>query len=185
MVDRALRSTMPSNHQVDAEKHLSSRFNSVATSAPLYNSRVELVHRTLWLALEALMIRRGYVVSVILLLLVIVGCGSHARELQSMSISPATGSGQVQFVATGHYNQAPFTMSPLPALWVLYLTGGKSGATITQDGTAACDPGVSGTFWIIVYAPADPQIPIDKIATAKKVVVATAVINCPWAPHPC
>jgi hypothetical protein len=96
-----------------------------------------------------------------------------------MSISPATGSGQVQFVATGHYNKAPFTMSPLPAMWVLYLAGVKSGATITQDGTAACDPGVSDTFSVIVYAPADPQIPIDKLATTKKVVIATAVLNCP------
>jgi len=113
------------------------------------------------------------------LLLLVAGCGSSSRQLQSISISPATANGQVQFVATGHYNQAPVTMSPLPVLWAVYLPNGKSGATITQSGVAQCELGVSSPFSILAWAPADPSIPIAKLETAKKAVVGIAALTCP------
>jgi hypothetical protein len=69
-------------------------------------------------------------------------------------------------------------MSPLPVLWVIYLPNGKNGATITQSGVAQCGPGVSSTFWVLAYAPADPNIPIAKFASAKKAVLGKAVLTC-------
>lgn len=48
------------------------------------------------------------------------GCGNNnPRELQSITINPSIGdastvaSGQVQFIATGHYSKAPTTVSPV------------------------------------------------------------------------
>lgn len=117
--------------------------------------------------------------SVIAILLAVAGCGSTSRQLQSMAISPATASGQAQFVATGHYNQAPLNMSPLPVLWAIYPPGGETGATITQGGLAQCEPAASGTFWVFAWAPADPSIPIGQIETAKQTVVGTAFLTCP------
>lgn len=52
------------------------------------------------------------------------GCGTDApiqgHQLVSVTISPATASAQgapVQFIAIGHYNSAPFTVTPLTATW--------------------------------------------------------------------
>lgn len=112
-------------------------------------------------------------------LLIAIGCGSATRQLQTINISPAVAEGQVQFVATGHYSQDPVTMSPLPVLWGFYLPQGKSGATITQSGVAQCESGMSGTFSVAAWAPADPSIPIAQLGTAKKAVVGIAVLNCP------
>ena len=125
--------------------------------------------------------RFGSAFAVAVLLLFALGCGSgnSSRQLQSMDIRPATANGEVQFMATGHYNQAPVTMSPLPAMWVVYLPGGKSGATITQSGVAQCVAGVAGTFSILAYAPADPRVPIAELITAKKVLLGTANLSCP------
>ncbi|MBZ5720115.1 MAG: hypothetical protein LAO03_07015 [Acidobacteriia bacterium] len=129
--------------------------------------------------------RLGPTFAVTVLLLVAAGCGSGSRQLQSISVSPATAdaqdfaNGQVQFVASGRYNQAPITMSPLPVLWVIHLPGGASGATITQGGVAQCGQGVSSTFSVLAYAPADPNIPIAQLAMAKKAVIGTAVLICP------
>jgi hypothetical protein len=85
----------------------------------------------------------------------------------------------VQFVAAGHYNQDPLTVSPLSVLWGVYLTGGQAGPTITQNGLAQCTPGAPGTFYILASAPADPSIPISQIESAKKVVVAQTSLTCP------
>ena len=106
------------------------------------------------------------------------GTNSNPRQLQSITLTSSQSDGQVQFVATGHYNQAPLNVSPLPVLWAVYLTGGQAGPSITQEGLAECAVGVPGTFWVLVWAPADPNIPISKLGDAKKVVTAQATMTC-------
>ena len=127
--------------------------------------------------------RRVGSVALVSLLLVGLGCGSgsNPRILQSISLtsSPA-GDNAIQFTATGHYNQDPMTMSPLPAFWGIFLLLGTQGQpTITQDGLAQCTAGGSGTYEIAAYAPADPSIPISQLLEAKKIVVAYTQITCP------
>jgi len=142
-----------------------------------YNPR--FLHHTSSATKEVFVRRFGSAFSVTMLLLISAGCGSSSsRQLQSINISPTTASGQAQFVATGQYNQAPLSMSPLPAMWVIYLPGGETGATITQDGVAQCEPGASKTFSVLAYAPADPTAPI-KIPLTGKLVLGMAVLNCP------
>lgn len=114
------------------------------------------------------------------LLLFALGCGSsNPRLLQSITLVSNPSGDQVQFVATGHYNQTPVTASPLPVLWAVYPTGAQAGPSITQDGLAQCAAGVPGTFWVLVWAPSDPAVPISQIQQAKKAVVAQATMTCP------
>jgi len=50
-------------------------------------------------------------------------CGSGSYKIQSITVNPATAdaqsypNGQVPFVATGYYNSAPATVTPLQANW--------------------------------------------------------------------
>jgi hypothetical protein len=119
-----------------------------------------------------------------ILCFVLAGCGSSSRQLQSISITSASANtqvpanGQVQFVATGHYNRAPSTLSPLPALWVIYPPKGAAGASITQTGLAQCVTGAASSFSVLAYAPADPSIPISELTKAKKVVLGTGQLSC-------
>ena len=126
------------------------------------------------------MTRFGYF-SAITLLLIAAGCGSgsNPRQLQSITLASSPSGDAVQFVATGSYNQAPLKVSPLPVLWAVYVPYGGAGPSITQNGLAQCVPGVPGTFWVLVWAPTDPSIPISKIKSAKSVVTAQATITCP------
>jgi hypothetical protein len=93
------------------------------------------------------------------------GCAnpSPVRQLLSVSIAPGSGTaqgspGQIQFVATGTYNTAPFTVTPLDASWGV-VSFPKSIATTTQNGMATCTQGSSGTTtieaWVLV--PPYPQ----------------------------
>ena len=115
------------------------------------------------------------------LLFLAIGCGtgSNPRQLQSITLTSSPAGDAVQFVATGHYNQPPPTLSPLPALWAVYLTGGQIGPTITQNGLAQCAAGAPGTFSIIVEAPTDPGIPISQIESANSLVVTWTTLTCP------
>ena len=124
---------------------------------------------------------RFWELTAVALLLITAGCGagSNQRQLQSITLTSSPSGADVQFVATGHYNEAPLALSPLPVLWAVYLTGGEAGPTITQDGLAHCTQGVPGTFTIIVEAPTDPGIPISQIEFAKSVVPAWTTITCP------
>jgi hypothetical protein len=49
------------------------------------------------------------------------GCGSGSnRQLLSLTINPQSATaqnGQAQFVATGHFNTAPTTVTPMPVAW--------------------------------------------------------------------
>lgn len=86
----------------------------------------------------------------------LLSCGapaSPARQLLSVTIAPASAdakdnpNGQVQFVATGHYNTAPYTVTPLSADWGISQFPAQLG-TVTQNGLAACNKGASGTSMV-------------------------------------
>lgn len=77
------------------------------------------------------------------------GCGSASsqRQLQSMTLSPASAdaqnfpNGQVQFVATGIFTKPP---SPAPATVLNWLVQDPSIASVTQSGIAQCNAGAVG-----------------------------------------
>ena len=86
----------------------------------------------------------------------LLACGSPSRQVQSITLSPASAdaqtypNGQVPFVATGYYNVAPTTVTPLQANW-----GAASGSlpangavTLDANGVAQCSAGASGTYTI-------------------------------------
>ena len=113
-------------------------------------------------------------------------CGAPPqRQLLSVSISPAagapgTGSDQVQFVATGHYNTAPFTVTPLQANWGRF---NWPVATVTESGLAQCTAAGTTTIEAWVVPPPGPGAICNVIDPAGRVcgegVGATAQLTCP------
>ena len=119
----------------------------------------------------------------IILVCLCAGCGNNnSRELQSITINPPIGdastfaSGQVEFIATGHYSKAPTTVSPVTVLWGVYK---PPRATIDQNGVAQCSAGTTGQFTVLAYAPSEPSLPISKLSASKKPVLGTAQLVCP------
>lgn len=116
------------------------------------------------------MTRRGSgpaTLSILLAAILISGCGSNSRQLQSVSLSPASAdaknfsNGQVQFTATGTFSQPP-SPSPLTSNDVLWCVGGSAGlcsgniaqgATVDLNGMAQCAPGFVGTVFIMAGTP--------------------------------
>jgi hypothetical protein len=107
-------------------------------------------------------------IPVSLLLLVLTGswialsCGSgqSQSQLQSMSVSPTAADaknypdGQVQFTATGYYENPTHTVTPQPATWVACQNGASvNDVTVTAGGVAQCGAGASGTFTIDAWNP--------------------------------
>jgi len=90
------------------------------------------------------------------------------RQLLSVTISPASATapgsagGQVQFVATGYYNTAPYVVTPLQANWGASHCP-KEAATITQDGLATCAQGVSGTTTVEAWVMNPPGAPVCNV----------------------
>lgn len=91
------------------------------------------MHRILRMLGEVSLRQFGSAFAVVVLLLVALGCGSgsSSRQLQSMNISPATANGQVQFVATGHYNKAPLTT--ITAQYLGDAASGKSTSSVLNQ----------------------------------------------------
>ncbi len=95
------------------------------------------------------------------------GCSGSSsmvtRQLLSVTISPTNATAplspasQVQFVATGYYNTAPYTVTPLEATW-----GASSYpepiASTTQGGLATCIQGVSGTTTVEAWVQLVPSV---------------------------
>ncbi len=126
--------------------------------------------------------------AVILLSLEMLACGNTQRQLTSISLSPATADaksyplGQVQFVATGHYNKAPVSAPLQPALWSVVLQSAQQGnVTISASGVAECGAGTVGSFSVVAYSPADPSLPDTNasLLNGNKAAVGTAQIMCP------
>jgi len=122
-------------------------------------------------------------------------CGSNPsnnRQLQSISVSPASASPQsgnttVQFTATGVYTAAPTPVTPLQANWAAVIPSGgpTTAVTIDANGLAQCTPAASGVYSIGAWDLMDPTLKatcasIDVYgAPGCNAVLATAQLTCP------
>ena len=129
------------------------------------------------------------------------GCGGSNRQLQSLSVSPASTTaqgGQAQFTATGQFSAAPMSESPASVEWfqnppAIDPPGETIGITLTnQPFTAQCS-GFTGPIRVIAVAPmkahaAGDSMPlsafvdliVSRTATQESgFVAATAQMNCP------
>jgi hypothetical protein len=90
-------------------------------------------------------------------------CGANSNsnttgQLQSITISPATAAaglpGQtIQFTATGHYNTAPFTVTPQPAAWGACSQNAPTTAvSVTSTGLAQCEAPGGPTVEYSIFA---------------------------------
>jgi len=139
-------------------------------------------------------------VIVILAVELLSGCGSN-RQLQSLSVSPASTAaqaGQAQFTATGQFTSMPMSVSPATVSWwqsppIIDPPSNIFGLALTnQPFTAQCS-GFTGTITITAIAPTDasnlnPSISsttfahlvLQHSATQESgFVAATATMNCP------
>jgi hypothetical protein len=125
-----------------------------------------------------------------LAVLCMLACGGGSssltsRQLLSVTVAPAstTANGPVQFVATGHYNAAPYTVTPLPeAKWgVCFNSGPTTAITVTQAGIAQCAAGSVGTYSVWADAPPFDGAPVCNAINACGggcLVAGTAQLTC-------
>jgi hypothetical protein len=132
-----------------------------------------------------------YLAGVLLILYILfsLSCGS-SRELTSISVSPATADaqkfpqGQVQFTATGTFNKAPTTVTPLSVNWCPQATCGVGtpalvGIIVDSDGLAQCQPGFAGTVTLVAEAPRNPGATVTPMSGMNAMVSGTAQMSCP------
>jgi hypothetical protein len=118
--------------------------------------------------------------------------GASQRQLQSVTLSPATAdaqdypNGQIQFTATGHYDASPTTLTPLSAGWgTCYQNGSAesptSEITVTQEGIAQCASGAVGTFTVWANDPPNSGSMCNAITVCGGgcFVAGTAQLTCP------
>ena len=138
------------------------------------------------------MSRHGFAVWIVFLGLaacITVACGSTPRQIQSVTVSPASADaqnypdGKVQFVATGQYNTAPMTVTPVQAYW-----GPSSGlnraVSIDENGVAQCAAGASGTYSVGAWVDLPVTVPIPCAVGLYGepicyTVLGTAKLTCP------
>jgi hypothetical protein len=86
------------------------------------------------------------------------GASSHGQgQLQSITLSPATGEGEEQFVATGYYIHPSYTETPQPATWgACYQGAPTSEVSVTSGGVAQCASGATGTYTVFAYDVSNP-----------------------------
>ncbi|HKF03518.1 MAG TPA: hypothetical protein VKB49_14470 [Candidatus Sulfotelmatobacter sp.] len=119
-------------------------------------------------------------------------CGNSPRRIQSITVSPATAqaqsypNGQVPFVATGYYNSAPMTVTPLQANWgaAAGTLPANGAVTVDSNGMAQCAAGVSGTYsigaWVNLPVNGTPPCPSFAYGAAScNHVLGTAKLTCP------
>jgi hypothetical protein len=129
--------------------------------------------------------------------LLAVSCGTgpaqnQSHNIQSLTLTPTTAdaedypNGQVPFVATGHYNIAPLTVTPQSATWGACDQFQPTNAvSVSQTGVAQCSTGASGTYTVWANDP----LPLSSGSYSCPayitgcgggcVVQATAQIKCP------
>jgi hypothetical protein len=134
-----------------------------------------------------------WIISLVFAAWITLACGGGgARQIQSVSVSPASAdaqnypNGQVPFVATGYYNSAPATVTPLQANWGAALGTIPAGGAVTVDsnGMAQCTTGASGTYtigaWINLPVQGIPPCPSFAFGAAScNYVLGTAKLTCP------
>ncbi|HEY2466343.1 MAG TPA: hypothetical protein VGI45_00705 [Terracidiphilus sp.] len=116
------------------------------------------------------------------LFLVCCACGGNSRHLQSISISPAIGTGtKAAFTASGTYNAPPMNVSPVAVSWFLFPEVDPPPPNYSLSNAAfvptRCPQGVTlaGTFAIVALAPTNPAAPVNgKVPTQ---VMADLVFN--------
>jgi hypothetical protein len=121
--------------------------------------------------------------------LAMAGCGAGNRELQSLSVSPATASANgspVQFTATGYWSASPTTVTPMTANWGACTTDNvpTTDVTVSSAGAATCASGAKGTYDVFAW---DPQYgatgaqcnAVTACGPGCGRVAATAQITCP------
>lgn len=120
---------------------------------------------------------------VLLVACMMVACGtSHGPLLQSVTISPATASGQAQFTATGFYSNGS-KVTPLPVLWFpvqpWYVPpmNPVNHGSVDETGKAVC--GVTGSFSVFATAPVDPHFPLSQMTPTTPQVSGMAQLTCP------
>jgi len=122
----------------------------------------------------------------VFVLLSIQACSNPTRRLLSVTISPASGtpggsSSQVQFVATGHYNTSPYTVTPLAATWGVANPGNQTVATTSQSGLATCS--ASGSTTVVAWVLPPPRGPVCNVIGPGGVpcgaIAGTAKLTCP------
>jgi hypothetical protein len=83
-------------------------------------------------------------------------CGSSARTLQSVSLSPATADAQgspVQFLATGYFNDQPRSAKLVSANWgACYQNQRTTSVSVSAEGLAECATGAVGTYLVWAWA---------------------------------
>jgi len=126
-----------------------------------------------------------------LIALFLLACGS-SRQLQSLSINPATAdaqtypNGQVQFTAMGTYTGSSQTTAVSALWWTTspwtYPPDTPTPAIInlSSTGLAQCYPSAPpGTYLIYAVAPVDPSVMVSQMTMMTKQLAATAQITCP------
>lgn len=127
------------------------------------------------------------VLFILVVSLTLISCGTSSnRVLESISVSPQTGSGQVQYVATGTFSAPPLTITPLPVNWCVKLAPlaspgicgppGNSDPGITSQGLATCGTSTLGAT-VTALAPSDPKLPLN--AQGVPMVSGSSALNCP------
>jgi hypothetical protein len=127
-----------------------------------------------------------------LALLVMAGCGAPPgnRQLESLSVSPATATANgssVQFTATSYWSTSPTTVTPQSATWGACTSGVESptsDVTVSTAGTATCSSGAKGTYVIFADVPVYPEpggncLAINACGGGCGLVSASAQLTCP------
>jgi len=93
------------------------------------------------------------------------GCGGSSRQLQSLTVTPASTAaqgGQAQFTATGQFSSMPMSVSPASVSWwqsppIIDPPSAMFGLGLTsQPFTAQCFGFTGMTITITALAPMDP-----------------------------
>jgi len=99
----------------------------------------------------------------LLVFLGMTACGSTSRQLQSITVSSG-GNVSMQYTATGTFNKAPATVSPLPVSWyvvnsavIANVSPPDYGYTLTSE-PYSLNPCVL-TDTVVALAPMDPNAP--------------------------
>lgn len=105
------------------------------------------------------------------------------HQLLSITLSPAWGTatargGQVQFVATGHYDSAPMRVTPLQVNWGTYSK--RVGAT-AKNGLVSCAAAGTTTIeaWVLLENSGPVCSVIDPAGMPCGTINARAEITCP------
>jgi hypothetical protein len=122
----------------------------------------------------------GVLLAITILLL---ACGAgNGRSLKSVSVSPAAGTSQAQFTATGVYNRMPTSVDITSATtWCIGSINGVCAANIVTGanvvgGLAHCDSGFAGTVTVLA-GQMEPSTGVNPVTQLQP--FGTAQLTCP------